>query len=75
MKSIGELLVFHCVGLYGQWLGYCKGWPFLITFWFFVTALIWLKEAPRWSQLLETSVQGSCLIVLVLFALNFLNWG
>ena len=46
MKSIGELLLFHCVGLYGQWLGYCKGWPFLITFWLFVTALIWLRESP-----------------------------
>ena len=28
MKSIGELLLFHCVGLYGQWLGYCKGVAF-----------------------------------------------
>jgi hypothetical protein len=59
MKSIGELLLFHCMGLYGQWLGYCKGWPFLVAFWFFVTALIWLRESQRWSQLLQTSVQGS----------------
>jgi hypothetical protein len=75
MKSIGELLLFHCAGLYGQWLGYCKGWPFLMIFWLLVTALIWIRDSPRWSQLLQTSIQGAWLIVLALFSLNVLTWG
>jgi len=75
MKSLGELVLFHCVGLYGQWLGYCKGWPFLVIFWFVITALIWFKESPRWSKLAQTSVQSSWLIILALFSLNILAWG
>lgn len=74
MKSFGELLLFHIAGLYGQWLGYCQGWPYLAVFWLVVTALIWLRDRPRWSQLLQTSIQSSWLIILMLFSLNILTW-
>ena len=73
MKSIGEAILFNCTGLYGQWLGYCKGWPYLVIFWLLVIVTIWLRNRPRWSKLAHTSIQTAWLIILALFLLNVLT--
>ncbi|MGB6064758.1 MAG: hypothetical protein WBG50_08105 [Desulfomonilaceae bacterium] len=75
MKSIGETIFFNCAGLYGQWLGYGKGWPYLVIFWFLIIASIWLRNKQRWSKLVQTSIQSAWLIILVLFLLNVLTTG
>ncbi len=75
MKSIGEALLLNCAGLYGQWLGYSKGWQYLVIFWLLIIASIWLRDKPRWSQLVQTSIQSAWLIILALFLLRVLTWG
>lgn len=75
MKSIGETIFFNCAGLYGQWLGYSKGWQYLVIFWFLVIVSTWLRNKPRWSKLVQTSIQSAGLIILVLFLLNVLSLG
>ena len=74
MKSLAGSALFQCVGFFGQWLGYCKGWPYLIVFWALFMAAIYLQNFPRWSQIVQTGVQTAALVILLLFAFNVLTW-
>ena len=74
MKSLASAALFQCVGFFGQWLGYCKGWPYLIIFWALIMAVIYLWEIPRWSQIVQTGIQTAALIILLLFVFNVLTW-
>ncbi|HTY24533.1 MAG TPA: hypothetical protein VMC85_15455 [Desulfomonilaceae bacterium] len=74
MKSLACAALFQFVGLLGQWLGYCKGLPFLIVFWWLLMAVVYLSDIPRWSQLLQTGIQTATLIILLLFSFNILTW-
>ncbi len=73
MKSLAELAVFQCVGFFGQWLGYCKGWPYLVIFWWLLMAVVYLSDIPRWSQLVQTGIQTAALVILLLFSFNIIQ--
>ena len=73
MKSLAGLAVFQCVGLFGQWLGYCKGWPYLVIFWWLLMAVVYLSDIPRWSQLVQTGMQTAALVILLLLSFNIIQ--
>jgi hypothetical protein len=74
MKSLAGSAMFQCVGFFGQWLGYCKDWPYLIAFWALFMAVIYLWDMPRWSKIVQTGIQTAALVVLLFFAFNVLTW-
>lgn len=74
MKSSFGTAAFQCLGFLGQWLGFCKGLPFLIVFWALLMAVIYLWHFSRWSQLLQTGIQTAALIILLLFWFKVLTW-
>lgn len=74
MWSILETVILHVIGIYGQWLGYSKGWLHLIGFWVLMVVLVWLGEKPHWSRVVQVGVQTVWFGVLVLFLLGILKW-
>jgi hypothetical protein len=73
MKSLAKLAVFQCVGFFGQWLGYCKGWLYLVIFWWLVLAVIYLSDTPRWSKIVQTGIQSAALVILLLIFFNVIQ--
>jgi hypothetical protein len=74
MKSLAGSAMFQCAGFFGQWLGYCKGWPYLLAFWALFMAVIYLWDIPRWSKIVQTGIQTAALVILLLFTFNVLTW-
>ena len=74
MKSLAELAMFQCVGFFGQWLGYFKGWPYVVIFWGFLMAVIYLSDSPRWWKIVQTGIQSAALVVLLLLSFKIIQF-
>ncbi len=74
MKSLAEIALFQCLGFFGQWLGYCKDWPYLIAFWWLLMAVIYLSDSPRWWKIVQTGIQSSALVILLLVSFNIIKF-
>jgi hypothetical protein len=74
MKSLGEIAMFQCVGFLGQWLGYCRDWPYLIAFWWLLIAVIYLSDSPRWWKIVQTGIQSSALVILLLLSFKIIQF-
>ena len=74
MKSLLELVIFQCVGFFGQWLGYCKDWPYLIAFWWLLIAVIYSSKSPRWWKIVQTGLQSAVLVILLLVSFKIIQF-
>ncbi len=74
MKSLAELVMFQCLGFFGQWLGYCKDWPYLIAFWWLLMAVIYLSDSPRWWKIVQTGIQTAALVILLLVSFKIVQF-
>jgi len=73
MKSLAEMVMFQCVGYLGQWLGHCRGWPYLIAFWWLFIAVIYLSDSPRWWKIAQTGIQSALLVILLLVSFKIIQ--